>query len=405
MSVKEINSKKVTLLLSIAQGGYWSAFCAAYGFATVFLLSRGFSTIQIGMAIATSSILSVLMQPILATAADKAKRISIHGITISLIIVALITFGLLYFTKNIFLATLALFVLSNAIGQTLQPFLNAVSFYYINKGTDINYGLSRSMGSLAYAVVSTIIGKLVEKHGSDVIIAAGVIFFVVTAMVIIIMPKIKDDNKKVENSANRKMTGKSSGNIFSFFARYKLFSVALLGSTCIFIFHNSTNNYMLQMAESLGGGAVTIGIALAIAAAFEIPSMMFSYQLMKKIGYNYLIIIAGAFFCVKAVLYLMATNITMLYVSQTLQLVSYAFFMPASVFYVNYTMEENDKVKGQAIMTGTITLGSVIGSLIGGMLIGKHGIRSLEWTGLAFAIVGTILLFVAVSGVVKEKRG
>ncbi len=405
MPVTEINSKKITLLLAIAQGGYWSSFCSAYGFATVFLRSRGFSASQIGVIIAVASLLAVLLHPVFAGIADKSKRISIHVITALLLVGALIFFGMLLFTKNIFIATLALFIMANALNQTLQPFINAVSFYYINRGVEANFGMARSMGSLSYAIVSPITGELAERYGSNVIIIAGVLFFAITAGVVLIMPRFKDVLPDSSGDIRqKKVKSKRDGGIFSFFAGYKLFSLALVGSTLIFIFHCSTNNYMLQMAESLGGNASTMGIALAIAAAFEIPSMMFSYQIMKKIKYNYILIIAGVFFCIKAVLYIMATNITMLYISQAFQMVSYAFFLPASVFYVNYTMNDNDKVKGQALMTGTSTLGGVIGSLLGGTLIEHYGVRSMEWVGLVFAVVGTIVLFISVSGIKNLKK-
>ena len=83
---KEISKKKITLLYAIIQGGYWSSFCATYGFATVFLLSRGFTTSQIGISIALANVLAVVCQPTVATIADEAKKISLHALTILLIV-------------------------------------------------------------------------------------------------------------------------------------------------------------------------------------------------------------------------------------------------------------------------------------------------------------------------------
>lgn len=99
----------------------------------------------------------------------------------------------------------------------------------------------------------------------------------------------------------------------------------------------------------------------------------------------------------------MATNIPMLYVSQGFQMISYAFFIPASVFYVNQVMSDNDKVKGQAIMTGTTTLGGVVGSLLGGLILDASGVSTLLWTGLVFAVVGAVLFFVSASGLFVKK--
>lgn len=395
LSADQISIKKLTLQYAVVQGGYWASFCATYGFATVFLLSRGLSTSQIGVAIALANIFAVFLQPYFATIADEGKKISLHTLTILLDLGALITFLLLLFTTNFFLATFALFVLTNALSQTFQPLINAVGFYYINRGVTINFGLPRSIGSLSYAIVSTIIGYLVERYGSNVILLAGVIILAIIAAMLHFMPRIEEVNEVAKNAdavAKDSTTGKES--IFSFFLRYKMFSVALLGSSCIFIFHFATNNYMLQIVENIGGNASTMGTALSIAAACEIPAMMFSSQIMKKIRYNYLLIISGIFFCAKAVIYLLATNIPMLYFSQVLQMISYAFYIPASVYYVNETMSEKDKVKGQAIMTGTTTLGGVIGSLLGGVTIDHFGLTTMLTGGLVFAVAGTILFFI-----------
>ena len=146
---KEISKKKITLLYAIIQGGYWSSFCATYGFATVFLLSRGFTTSQIGISIALANVLAVVCQPTVATIADEAKKISLHSLTILLIVADFILFGLLFFTGNFFIATMALFVLTNTVSQTVQPLINSISFYYINRGVDMNFGLPRSMGSMS----------------------------------------------------------------------------------------------------------------------------------------------------------------------------------------------------------------------------------------------------------------
>ena len=90
---KEISKKKITLLYAIIQGGYWSSFCATYGFATVFLLSRGFTTSQIGISIALANVLAVVCQPTVATIADEAKKISLHSLTILLILSCLDCFS------------------------------------------------------------------------------------------------------------------------------------------------------------------------------------------------------------------------------------------------------------------------------------------------------------------------
>ena len=105
--------------------------------------------------------------------------------------------------------------------------------------------------------------------------------------------------------------------------------------------------------------------------------------------------LSGVFFAAKAAAYLFAVTMPQFYLAQILQMGSFALYIPASVYYVNETMEDADKFKGQAVMTATNTLGGVIGSLIGGILLDYAGVTPLLVTGFAAAVLGAVLLFFA----------
>ena len=69
---------------------------------------------------------------------------------------------------------------------------------------------------------------------------------------------------------------------------------------------------------------------------------------------------------------------------------SFAIFVPASVYYINNLMPANDKIKGQAYMT-TTTLGGVIGSLLGGTLIDALSVPSMLLIATIISALGTLL--------------
>ena len=52
--------------------------------------------------------------------------------------------------------------------SVLQPLLNSLAFRLEECGVGINYGVARSVGSLAYSVFVAIFGTLVEKQGVGV---------------------------------------------------------------------------------------------------------------------------------------------------------------------------------------------------------------------------------------------
>ena len=91
-----------------------------------------------------------------------------------------------------------------------------------------------------------------------------------------------------------------------------------------------------------------------------------------------------------------AGNIALMTIAAVMQMGSFAIYIPASVYYVNEVMEERDKFKGQALMTGTNTLGGVIGSLLGGFLIDQAGVFVMNLAGLVMAVSGAVLVFLFV---------
>lgn len=65
-----------------------------------------------------------------------------------------------------------------------------------------------------------------------------------------------------------------------------------------------------------------------------------------------------------------------------------------SVYYVNAGMEPEDAIKGQAYFTMTYTLGCVIGSFLGGVLIDFAGVNSMLIFATVSALFGALIVFI-----------
>lgn len=181
----------------------------------------------------------------------------------------------------------------------------------------------------------------------------------------------------------------------SFFKRYPRFFMLLIGSILVFVSHNMLNNFAFQIMESKGGGSSAMGTAIALAAASELPIMFLFGWLVMKIRCDIWLKISGLFFFIKAAATILVKDVTGMYMIQGLQMFGFALFVVASVYYVNMIMKEHDRVKGQAFMTMTNTLGGVLGSSIGGALIDGFGIQTLLLASTAVAACGMVLMSVA----------
>ncbi|MDO4345491.1 MAG: MFS transporter [Eubacteriales bacterium] len=384
-----MNKNKLMIKYCILQGCYWALFCAVYGFATVYLLERGFAGTHIGVILALGNVLGVVLQPVFAGIADASERITVQRLTCILSGGMLFTLLMQLAVQNIFVTAL-LFILANALLQVLQPMVNSVSVYYINRGMDLNFGVARGIGSGSYAVISSVLGALIADRGSAVILYTGCILLAVMMILLIMMPVLADTAD--ETAASQKRTDKKERNVGGFLSRYSYFVFVLLGLTLLMVEHNLVTNYMIQIVTFLGGDSGNMGTALSIAALVELPTMFGFSILVRKISSSRLLAVSGVFFFAKAVGHLLCGNMMQMYFVQILQMGAFALYIPASVYYVNQVMEPQDKFKGQALMAGTSTLGGVFGGLLGGVLVDYTGVQVLLICGAVIAFAGMVLV-------------
>lgn len=386
----KLNTRKLMIQYCILQGSYWASFCVVYAFATVFLLSRGFESSMIGVIIAAGNILGVILQPMVASIADRSEKISLHKLTAMLSIIMILLLVLLYFVPNGLLAVAVLFLLTDTFLQVIQPLINSVSVYYVNQGVSVDFGSARGIGSLSYAVASYILGIVVEKFGTRSILMAGILVALVLLVTILSMPVL---SSSAASRLGEKEPEQNDAGLIVFAGRYKNFMLTLAGITLLFTFHNMNNAYLIKVIENVGGTSADMGRMLSIAAVTELPVMFLFSRISKHFKSSTLLMVSSAFFAIRAAGFMLAGNVMTMYLAAMLQIGSFALYIPSSVYYVNETMLDQDKFKGQAVMTATNTLGGVFGSLFGGFLIDNAGVGAMNTVCFAMAAAGAVLVF------------
>ena len=273
--------------------------------------------------------------------------------------------------------------------DSMNPLMNALNVSYMTNGYQINYGFSRGLGSLAYAFAALLVGKVMARFGADwmIWISLGLLF--VNAIMAMSYPSLV-----VSGSAKQENTGCCSIPVF--FRRYRWYCVSLLGVMLLGMFHAMTENYLIEIVTPLGGDSGTVGVALFIATAVEAVVLVYFAKVRAKISDNWLLKIAGISFTVKAVLFLLASNVATIYMIQLLQATSYTLLAPTQMYYANNKIAPADMVKGQAFITASYTLGCAAGNFSGGQLVSAFGIRALLLAGIAIAAAGTTVFFLTV---------
>lgn len=381
--------KSLTLQYVLQQIAFWAAAAGVISFATAFLLDKGFSASVVGILLASGNLLSCAFQPILA---DRADRMG--GNIIKWLIV-----GLTAFSMCCFLVT-GLFDLPHGIMgilyllgifsfDAMNPLNNAICIMYNSSGYRINYGMGRGIGAFAFSLAALLIGRLMADYGANWMIWISAILLVMNIVFVLGFPNVQ---KMV--TENKKQTECCSIGVF--FKRYRLYCISLLGVMLLAMFHAMSENYLIEIVGPLGGDSSSVGVALFIATAVEMPVICFFDKVREKISDNWLLKLSGVFFLIKAVLFLIAPSVTMIYAVQVMQTVTYCFLAPTQLFYANNKINPVDMVKGQAFITASYTLGCAFGNFIGGQLLQWFNVTALLIAGVIMAAAGTVVLFAMV---------
>lgn len=395
----------LTLKYAFLHAFFWMSFASINVFAAVFLRTKNFDNTQIGMLLALAATLSIFLQPFLAYIADHAHVISLRSITLLIMILTLFLALLLLILPSSFILTLLLFGGINVFLFSLPSLLNSLSMEFINQGIPINYGLARGIGSMSFAIISLILGRLTEHMGAKILLPCFLFVFTGTTLCTVAF-KQSQKNNFISSSPTKRVklsTPESSSNntFLNFFLQNKKFFIVLCGFTLLFTAHNAVNTYLINILENVGGNAADLGISLGLAAALELPIMAAFIFVVRKISCNILLKFSAFFFLLKLFFLMIATNIPMVLLSQSFQLFSYALIIPASVYYVNERMDNQNKVTGQALMgIATVGLPVTLGSLIGGSILDTFNVITLLVVGFVLTLVGFVLIII---GTTKQK--
>ncbi|MDK8277064.1 MAG: MFS transporter [Peptoniphilus duerdenii] len=366
-------------------GLYWSVIAACVSFLNVFLTGRGLGTAEIGFLTAVGNGLAAIFQPIVSKVCSRSNKnerdflVLISMLAMTLVIMAL--------ERKAGLAMKIEIVAAIALVLVMQPLLNSLGYFYIARSVEINYGVSRGIGSITFAVTSFVLGILSEINKDLSMVMAAVLL---GALILSLLAQKPISGNNVVTVFEKRMSKQRIQN--------SKFVIFLLAVGMLFTFYNVTNVYLLQIAKRIGGDAKTVGTAFAVAALFEFPIMFMFNRLKEKFKSRSMLIFSGIFFLLKGILTYIATSPSTLIAIQVTQLFGFALFTPCSVDFINDIMSDEKKITGQGFLASAITMGGVIGSVAGGVLIESTGV-------LNTLIISNVICLIAILLIVISTRG
>lgn len=389
---------------------YWMYFGVINSFSSVYLLAKGFSNSEIGIILALGNILSVIVQPFAADAADKKGGSAVFRMMLGMTGILAVLTVCLRFSPAHSLLQFVLYTLAIADTMTIQPFCNAASSTFEQTGIVINFGLCRSAGSLAYALLMMFLGTLVEARGENSLIGVGLITAALFALVTVRsshdytrgMAETFGSGAESAPAESISAAGSEEIDLKTFVKRHKMFVIACVGVMLVYFSNSVINNFMAQLVLSVGGDSADTGRIFSLLAFTEIPTLILFNRINHRFRCTTLLKFSSIAFIVWIGLHALAKNVFMVYLAQLMQPFAFALFLPAMVRFIDDTMSRGEAVKGHTFFTGTTIAASIFATLAGGFILDASGARALAATGTAVTSLGALIIHLTIEKTKSE---
>ena len=392
------NTKHLNIEYFSLQSLFWMTYCMVVGFSVTYLLSCGYSNSEAGYILASANICALILQPFFADLADRSKKINAMTIfLVSIEIIFVCSIGLFFIGVRSLILTL-IYVVMITLANAVIAFLTSIQFLMDTSKSKINFGLCRAGGSLCFAILSALMGIMIERIGMKSIPLA---LFIITLLMIGLCIFITRHSINGNIKAVLTLEKKRSSSLFVFFKENPRFMILSIAMLFIYYAHAFITNFTISIVRNVGGDNREMGYLIAFMALMELPGMIGFKEISRRFKVSSLLLFSMIMFSIKAIIVWLSPSLMTLTFGFALQVVSFAIYIPASVQYANIIIDEKDTVKAQMMFNLMQTGGAVFSSIIGGWLIDFSGISHALLVGAILSCIGTIIAF---AGIQNTKR-
>lgn len=356
-----------------------------FGFGVYMLVERGFNSAVSGLCLGLANGLALLLEPAISNYLDNTKKTTVFEMISYICIIVSVLYLANHLITNPTIFLCVVFVLSGGLFSALEPLFNSLSTVFKRGGIDLDFGSARACGSFSYGIVCALFGALTNSFSYRIVTLGGLIFALVLTFISI---KISKDTKKA--NVETRLIKEETISFKKFFKNNKFYIITCVCLTGVLFGYLFIDNFTLLIVERIGGTSADMGIILGIKALLEGIAMM-QYQKIRKHFSSQTILKFSVFmFAAKELATCLASNIVVIYLAQVLQMGGFALLVPGIVELVNENMDKKEAIRGHALFTMTIGLGSLISSAIGGFVTESFGILTMEYVAFFVTFISAI---------------
>jgi PPP family 3-phenylpropionic acid transporter len=363
---------------------------AVYGtFAPVYFEHIGFTNTQIGLLLSVGPLAAILAQPVWGTVSDRARTKN----SVLLLLLAGSALCMLLFPLSVsFVFVLVLICFFMFFQTPIYAVGDAITLEALDKRGGGNFSHIRMAGTFGFAFMSVGFGWLAKDH-IDWLFSVNLAVFGVCLLLVLRFPAVEG-----HQSRGPKM------HMGMLLRNRKL----MLYLSMSFVLHLTMGYYYAFFPlyfRELGADSAWVGWSMLISSLSEIPFLLLSVYIFKRIPIPYILLGAGVATALRWYLFSVIDDPIWVFPIQLLHGMIFIVLTVTMAIFINREVPAELKASGQTLHA-LLCLGvaRMIGSFVGGVASDAYGMREVFFYN-ALVAAACVAGFAGIFGLQARRAG
>lgn len=392
--IPEVFGRKNLLLMGV-QGFYWCAYCTYFGFLVLYMQNHGYSNVQCAQAQVLIAVATLITQPLIGYLTD--SFITCKKFLLVTTALAVPVAFLLQASVSSPILCYGAIVLQSILFYPAASLIDSWTMALREKDSQVQYPLTRSAGSVLYALTALAFGNVIAALGDGIIAPSFLLFSVLLFLCTCFLEETPCRNKQQKNvnqEATRRISGMEAAQTL---LQNKTYVFFVLSCLLYHIANKSTGCFISNYVTNIGGDSGGLGLLMFFSAMVEFPSMMVMGKIIRRYPLGGLHLFALSGVVIKNFFFLIASSMPLLVIGRLAEGMSYGAYVYIFVEYICRNTPKQLNVTAISLGTAmTSALGGIIGNYAAGLILDLWGLAPLSLAAMAMA-VAAVLVFLPVA--------
>jgi len=361
---------------------YYLAQGAFYPFLNLYYERIGLNGLQIGLLASIPALMRPFAGPLWGGLAD---RLGIHRHLLTLALVGTLVAGFSYSFTSLFTLLFLISLIYAFSGSSIAPLMDSAALEVASSQAR-SYGQLRVWGTLGWIVSTWTVGWLMQDELGRFFYAFAA-FMALAIVVSLFQPPRRHLWRRPLREGLRQILDQRLTVLF-------LASVFLLSVTIA-----ARQQFFSIYMATIGSSEGLIGFAWAVSAMSEVPMMLLSGTLIRKMGIRGFLVMGFLVYALQWALLSVISVPQWIVVAQLLWGISFTAFMVGGVTYIDRLAPAGLGATAQAIFSSTtLGLGAFAGALLGGFLYDQIGLARMFLMNSGLALIACFVFLLSRRG-------